>query len=153
MPSRNAAVAEAVKAQLNAAAATTAAFGRTFTARRVYVPANSLAALKDLCVSVYAAGDEQEPATRARNLHDVTVEVGIQQRLPATCDPEAEAGNAQIDPLTDLAERVADSFRQGPAGDTGAQWAGTKLTLPDVEHLLQDRVFTAVVTLTYKLLA
>lgn len=153
MPSRNAAIAEAVKARLNTAAADPTAFGRTFVAKRVYVPAVELEKLTGLTVTVYAGGDDQELADRRRNLHEVRVEVGIQQKLPAGCDPSTEAANAVIDPLTDLSERVADSFRAGELGATGAQWAATELTLPRVDHLLQLRAFTAVVTLTFKLLA
>ena len=148
MASRTASIAEAVKVSLNTAAADPETFGATFTAQRVYVPAFDLNKTRGLQVQVYAANDEQSALTRAAKKHEIRIEVWIQKPLSAAANPLTEAANAEIDALTELAERVADHFRGSFTAGPG-RWVRTDLPAPDTGTLLQQRLFTALVVLFF----
>jgi hypothetical protein len=153
MASRNATIAEAVKASLNTAAAG-GAFGAAFVVRRVYVPGTTLEGLKGLTVTVYAAEDQRTHPARGVDQHDVVVHVGVQKRLTTAADPQTEAANAEIDALMEVAERIADHFKRGELGATGAMWASTDhAPTADPQHLLTHRVFTNLIVLTFRLWA
>ena len=148
-PSRNARVAEAVKAALNDA------FVGTFVAARKYAPASKLADLAELRVTVFSRENPREFVTRKHSRRDFVVDVGVQKRLASTTDPSAAGGNAELDDLLGLAEAIADALPPGwVAGDTGAQLVKVEHE-PTVDraHLLQYRAFTNVVTLTFRLTA
>lgn len=148
MPSRNAAVAEAVKVALNAAAATLSP-ADPFVAKRVYAPTVPLADAKALQVTVWAPGDEREQLARARSSYEIPVVVAVEKRLKRSCDPAEETANAEIDPLMELVERAADHFQPGPLGDTGASFVRAATNLQDPDVMRAQRMFLALVTLTF----
>ena len=135
-------VADAVVAELNAEQ-----FDEPFTAVRSYLPKYDLAEMKDLHVTVVPKGVTIAPGTRARNQHDVQIDVAVQKKLSA-------ADNQEIDALTDLVDRIADRFRlKRLDAMPSAVWVGTAhepIYAP--EHMDQLRQFTSVLTLTFRLM-
>ncbi|MDB5294907.1 MAG: hypothetical protein JWO31_890 [Phycisphaerales bacterium] len=154
MTSRNAAIAEALKAKLNELAADSPAdFGGGFVAKRTYVPGVDLRDFKTLVVTVFARENEREFISRGHSRRDFVVDVGVQKRLTTAANPTAEDANPEIDALMGLAEAVADAVPAGwYAGATGAQLVRVQHD-PTVEpaHLLQHRTFTNVVKFTFRL--
>jgi len=156
VPSKVVEIAEAVVAALN-----NGAFAAEFEARRLYRPLFNVAEgdLNDLTVSVVPAADTWSVMSRVAVTRDQVVHVAIQQRLPAGSDPNETAGRAFIDSRLELAERVCLHFSPqgaglngGRIGDTGANWVKTDhAPIYDPEHLDADRVFTALIALTFKL--
>lgn len=138
--------ADAVAAELNAAPPD--AFGHEFTATRRVLPVFDLADLTDLRVTVVPKSVEITGSTRATSQYDITVDVGIQQKLAA----HSGDVDAQVEALGTLVDRIADYLRRRPLlSFPGLAWVGTRnepVYAP--EHLSEQRVFTSVLTLTYR---
>jgi hypothetical protein len=138
-------IADAVAAQLNAAEAGT--FSQEFTAIRKTIPAYEPVELEELKVTVVPKSLEITPATRAGSQYDIAVDIGIQKKLasPDSVDAEAET-------LSDLVDEIAEHLRQQPlAAAPHANWVATAnepIYVP--EHLAEKRIFTSVLTLTYR---
>lgn len=147
MSSKVAAVAEAVKTALNLAPDGT--FSQTFTAVRKYLPAADLQDLKDWQVTVVARSGEYSKLSRSANQRDVQIDVGLQKKIATTTNPATAGGNPELDAFLQFAEEVADFFKPGAYGP--GLWLGTKHEpLVDPDHLLTQRVFTSLITLTFK---
>jgi hypothetical protein len=140
-------IADAVVETLNAAA-----LSQAFTAVRYYVPVKALPALDALAVSVVPITLERSLQTRgATSLTTYGVDIGIQQRLPSgPMSPDEIA--AACDPLMDLAEEVAQFFYGKPLAGLGACYCTDVKNLPvfSYEHLDEKRVFTSLLTLSFK---
>jgi hypothetical protein len=137
------ALADAVAAALNAAPAGT--FALDFSARRyTEVPVFELGKgeLDGLQVSVVPHGEEMERFSRCEVSLKLSVDIAIQQKWTGE--------RAQLDALVLLSKRM------------GLYLAGHGLELPEVsfiswareepydrDHLLEKRVFTGVMTVTY----
>ncbi len=136
-----AAIADAVAAHINAGTYT-----RPVTAVRVYQPAFTLEDLKDLRVSVVPRTVGISAASRDSSICECVIDVGVQQKLP----PENE--QAEIDALLDLAEEIADRLRLTRLpGAPEAAWAGiAHEPVVSSEALEQHRVFTSVLSVTYR---
>ena len=134
-------VADAVVASLNAGS-----FSVPFVAQRRYRPTFDLAELDTLRVSVVPESVETINATRSASYFDCTVDIGIQQKVDAD-----DAG--AIDALMDLVQEIVDHLRMQRLDDLPeAAWlriANKPVFAP--EHLDQQRVFTSVVTVTYRI--
>lgn len=133
-------VADAVVASLNVGS-----FPLPFTAVRKYLPAVELSDLAALNVTVVPKAVEITAATRTSSYFDCTIDIGIQQRV----NPDEPA---ELDALADVAEQIVDHLRLRPL-DTlpAAAWmsiAHEPMFVP--EHLDQQRVFTSVVSVTYR---
>jgi len=138
-------IADAIVADLNAQT-----FGLPFTAARYYLPKFQLEDMDTLHVSVVPKEVEIIPAegTRGAPQYDYLVDVGIQKRFDADDD------NADIDPLADLVEEIADRLtgRNLVAGAETALWITTgNSPIYAPEAMSQDRMFTSVLTLSYRL--
>lgn len=150
MASRNATIADAVRDDLNAAAAANA-FPMSFEARRVYLPIYELDQLTQLRVTIFVGSDDRELHARKLFRDDVKISVGFHKRLAADVDPTSEDANAEIDALLELVEAVADRF--GPGYWGGAGWLKTEIAaLPNADHLKDHRTFTAFINLTFRLI-
>jgi hypothetical protein len=140
-------VADALVAELNAEAAKPAGgvLGVQFVAGRHYRPQFDLADLKALRVSVVPKGITIASLGRASNQHDVAVDVAVQKKV----DP---ADTAELDGLMLLVESLADFFRLRRLSTLpAAAWIKTEnAPVYAPEHLEQHRVFTSVLTLTYR---
>ncbi len=133
-------VADAVVASLNAGS-----FTPPFTAARKYVPAVELSDLVDLNITVVPKSLEISTATRTGSHFDCTIDIGIQQKV----NPDEPA---ELDALSDLAEQIVDHLRLQPL-DAMPEAAWLSITHEPVfapEHLDQQRVFTSVVSVTYR---
>lgn len=134
-------VADAVVASLNAGS-----FEPAFTAQRQYRPTFDLAELDTLRVSVVPKSVEITNATRIASYFDCTVDIGVQQRVDAD-------DTGVIDALMDLVQQIADHLRMQRL-DELPEAAWMRIANEPVfasEHLDQQRVFTSVISVTYRL--
>ena len=137
-------IADAVVAALNGSQ-------QVFTAERRVRPNFELADLADLRVTVVPKGVEITGASRSLSQYDVQVDVGIQKKLPAGSDEDAEVAT-----MCGLVEEVADFLKGKPLEGDGwrASWVRPAVNEPvySTEHLAEKRVFTSVLTLTYRVM-
>jgi hypothetical protein len=135
-------LADAVAAELNAAA-----FTPTFTAERRVLPVYELSELSGLRVTVVPKAVEITGATRAASQHDLTIDIGVQQRVP----PDADIDTFVL-LLGGLVDAIADHLRRRELVQLpGVSWVSTTndpVYAP--EHLSERRVFTSVLTVTYR---
>ena len=135
-------IAEAVVSELNGHS-----FSRSFTAVRLVVPSFELAELATLHVSVMPASAAQALETRACIKRDIHIDIGVQQKIAG--DIEAE-----VPPLMDLVEDIAAFLTRRPLADAAdAMW--TKTTVDPLylrDHLVEQRLFTSIVSVDYRLL-
>jgi len=135
------AIADAVVAELNGGS-----FSQSFTAERNYLPLYDLKQLKTLRVTVVPSGTAIETKARKTAQHDVEIDVAVQQKLAAT-------DNTELDPLLALVEEIADHFRFKRLASPDAVWIKTENEpVYAQEHLDQYRVFTSLLTLTFRIL-
>ncbi|HUW99868.1 MAG TPA: hypothetical protein VMY35_02735 [Phycisphaerae bacterium] len=139
-------IAEAVKDELAAAAGmlgiTQAVIART------RVPLYDLADLGVIHLTVVGRSFEQERASRADVQTDVEIDIAVQKKVPS--DQPSE-----IDPLADLVEAVIALFQDLElAGCPDAVWIRTANPVMYIpEHLDEKRLFTSVITLSYRVVS
>ena len=139
-------IADAVVGELNAAPGGT--FSQTFTAERKVLPVHELKDLADLKVTVVPKAVEISGSTRAASQYEITIDIGVQRKLaPGSGDPDTEVAT-----LGTLVDEIADYIRRRPL--SAAPWASWVSIANDPvyapEHLLEQRVFTSVLTVTYR---
>jgi len=133
-------IADAVAAELAGGA-----FSQAITPRRLVIPAHELAELAELRVSVVPRAVEITKASRSTSQFDVQVDVGIQKKLGSDLDGEVKA-------LCDLVDEIAE-FLRGRALSAApyASWVRTaNEPVYAPEHLVEQRVFTSVLAITYR---
>ena len=135
-------IADAVAAEL-----ASGEFSESFTPERRVLPDCELADLKDLRVTVVPRGVEITGASRTLSHHDVQIDIGVQKKVGNDLD-------ADVTELLGLVEEIAEFLTRRPlAAVPQACWVKTAnepVYAPD--HLAEKRLFTSVVTLTYRLL-
>ena len=133
-------IADAVAAELAGGE-----FSQSFTPERRVLPDYELADLKDLRVTVVPHGLEITGATRALSQYDVQTDVGVQKKIAADID-------AEVADLLGLVEEIAEFLKRRPlAALSQAVWVKTAndpVYAPD--HLAEKRLFTSVLTVTYR---
>ncbi len=136
-----AALADAVAAHVSAGS-----YGRPVTAVRLYQPAFTLEDLKDLRVSVVPRTAQMTPVTRDSLAVEYVIDVGVQKKLPA------DGADAAIDQLLELVEAIAERLRfTRMEGYPDAAWVGiSHEPVVSSESLEQHRVFTSVLSVTYR---
>jgi len=136
-----AAIADAVAAHINAGT-----FSQPVSAERMYQPAFTLENLADLRVSVVPRTVGIAASSRDSSLFECVVDVGVQKKLPAAGE------DAEIDALLDLVEEITDHLRFKRLPDAAeAAWAGiAHEPVVSSESLEQHRVFTSVLSVTYR---
>lgn len=136
-------IADAVAAELNAAPAGT--FDPVIAAVRRVLPEFELADLAELKVSVVPKAVEINGSTRSASQFDLQVDIGVQKKLGKDLDTEVAA-------LCGLMDQLAAYLRRRTLpGVPGAAWVRTQnepVYAP--EHLAEQRVFTSVLTVTYR---
>jgi hypothetical protein len=137
-------LAEALVTELNLP---DAPFAPPLAAQRHYRPQFDLGELKNLRVSVVPRSLAISSLNRSSNQHDLSVDVAVQKKV----DP---ANTAELDGLMLLVERMADYFRlRRLLSMPAALWLKTENSpVYAPEHLEQHRVFTSVLTLTYRVI-
>ena len=136
------AIASAVAESLNGTN-----FTMPFTAARLYRPMFTLAELAGLQVTVVPRANDETAADRARSQNDYQIDVAVQKKL-------VMADTDELDPLMALVEEIQTHFRRSRlAAYPGAAWTKAVNEPAYVpEHIDQHKVFTSVVTLTYRVL-
>ncbi len=133
-------IADAVVASLNAGN-----FSLPFEAQRQYQPVFGLPELETLRVSVVPKSVTIAIAARDSSYFDCAIDIGVQQKV----NPDQPG---EMDALLGLVEEIADHLRmQRLDGFPSAAWLALEnnpLFAP--EHLQQERVFTSVLTVTYR---
>ncbi|MFZ2873459.1 MAG: hypothetical protein WAZ94_03140 [Phycisphaerales bacterium] len=134
-------IADAAAAHINAGT-----FSQPVNAVRMYQPAFTLEDLTDLRVSVVPRTVGIAAASRDSSVFECVVDVGIQKKLPA------EGAEDAIDALLDLVEEIADHLRLKRLPDAPeAAWASiSHEPVVSSESLEQHRVFTSVLSVTYR---
>jgi hypothetical protein len=143
-------VADAVVAALGSGS-----FCLGFEAVRDYVPVHELDDLSTLKVTVVPAGLALNQISRApQHLHDYVVDLGIQQRIGQGAMTRLEI-LAACDPLRRFVQDVLDLFRGRPLeladGSRATCIAAANNPIFAPKHLDEKRVFTSVLSLTYRL--
>lgn len=134
------AVADSIVVELNAAA-----LSLPLVAERHYVPSFELKELTTLHVSVVPKAMTITKSDRTHNVHDIQVDVAVQKKF--------DSGNvAEIDPLMNLVEEIADFFRlRRLASYPNAHWIRTEhMPIYSQEHWDEMRQFTSVLTFTFR---
>lgn len=135
-------IADAVVAELAAGE-----FSAPFTARRMLLPEFELSELNDLHVTVLPKSIDIAAGSRIASNYDVKIDIGVQKKVA-----DVEADVAQ---LCGLVEEIAEFLRRRPL--QGAQYAAWMNTanqpVYSPEHLAEKRLFTSVLTLTYRVMA
>lgn len=139
-------IADAVAASINAAAAD-GVFPEPLEAVRAHRPSFALEELDELRVSVVPRSVVITALARLQSQYECTVDVGIQQRVPA-----GDGGDARVDALLELAEAVGDHLRHKRLPEfPEAAWASIAhdpVLAP--EHLDERSTLTTVLSVTYR---
>ena len=137
-------IADAVAASINAAAAD-GVFPEPLEAVRAHRPSFDLEELGELRVSVVPRSTVITALARLQSQYECTVDVGIQQRVPAGDD-------GRVDGLLELAEAVGDHLRHKRLPEfPEAAWssiAHDPVLAP--EHLDERSTLTTVLSVTYR---
>lgn len=133
-------IADALVASLNAAT-----FSQAFEAERKYQPVFELPDMQTLHVSVVPRSVAITTATRDSSYFDCAVDVGVQKKVNPD-EPD------QLDELMKLVEEIADHLRLKRLDELPeAAWVAIENEPAFAsEHLDQQRVFTSVLTVTYR---
>jgi len=133
-------IADAVVAEL-----TSGSFSQPISPQRLVLPEFDLAALADLRITVVPKAVEISAASRVASQHDVQIDIGVQKKLGKDLDAEVPA-------LCELVDEIAAFLKRRPlAAAPHAAWvrsANEPIYAP--EHLAEQRVFTSVLTVTYR---
>ena len=121
-------------------------FGQPFVAVRHYNPTFKLSDMTTLHVTVAAKNSGEALTSRVDIQQDVEIDVGIQRRLPTI-------NNAESDVLMDLVEGIADYVRQTRAVGSGFWLSTANAIIYDPEDMSERRLFTSVLTFTFRLVA
>jgi hypothetical protein len=123
------------------------AFSQTFTPQRRVLPDFALEELAELRVTVVPKAVETTAATRSASQQDVQIDIGIQKKLGKNLD-------AEVAQLCGLVDEIAAFLRRRPLqGVPYALWVRTNNEpVYAADHLVEQRTFTSVLTLTYRVL-
>ena len=135
-------LADAVTSQLNQSEIIT-------NAKRMVLPIHDLSQLRALTVSVVPRGVQVQSITRKLSQYDCQVDIGIQQKLTV---PQDQIDTAVKD-LSGFVQQIADYLQRQPLTDMPyAIWIKVEnVPIYDPDHLANQRVFTSVLTLTYRI--
>jgi hypothetical protein len=139
-------IATAVAAELNDAPEGT--FDEDVQAMCSVLPVYELTQMADLKVTVVPKAVQIDGATRAASQFDVQIDIGIQKKLGS--DLESEVAE-----LLNLVDQIAQYLRNRPlVAAPHAMWVATaNEPVYAPEHLADKRLFTSVLTLTYRVIA
>lgn len=132
-------IAQAVVTLLNGSS-----FSQPFTAERHYAPNFELPSMATLRVSVVPRSSTNKAHDRTRDSFDYELDVAVQQRTDLSLP--------NLDGLMQLSEEIADCLRLQPLAslpEVRCMGVATSLLYAS-EHLRELRVFTSVITATYR---
>ena len=136
-------IADAVAAELNAADPGT--FSEVFTAQRMVLPAFDLPDLAELKICLVPKSVTITGSTRTASQYEIAVDIGIQKKLGKDLD-------AGVESLGSLVDEIADYLTRRPlTAAPFAAWAAmANEPVYAAEHLAEQRVFTSILTVTYR---
>ena len=141
--------ADAVVAQINASTLIPGGLpsGDLLPAQRSYRPQFDLSELKTCRISVVPKAIVISGLARTSNQHDCSVDIAIQKKL-------TNADAAELDPLLLLVQQIADLLRLSRlTAMPTALWVKTENNpIYALEHLENQRVFTSLLTVTYRVM-
>ncbi|MBN2377057.1 MAG: hypothetical protein JXD22_11690 [Sedimentisphaerales bacterium] len=117
-------------------------FSPIFTAVRKLVPVWDIKDLKTLRVTVVPIDVEKERQSRSAFKREYNIDIGVQKKV--------SNDESEVPPLMTLVESI-DDFISGAvlAGVTDVVFFKSHVLQLSAEHLMEDRVFSSVVRLTY----
>lgn len=120
-------------------------YGEPVAVERKYRPTFELADLTQVQITVVPRAVSITTATRDSSYFDCAVDVGVQKKVNADSADD-------IDALMTLVEQIADHLRMKRLDDAPeAAWVSIENEPAFAsEHLDQQRVFTSVLTVTYR---
>ena len=120
-------------------------FSQPIDPQRLVLPAFDLPSLSQLRVSVVPRAVEISASSRITSQHDVQIDIGIQKKLGKDLDEE-------IATLCSLVDEIAAFLqRRTLAAAPHAIWVRTaNEPIYAPQHLAEQRVFTSVLTVTYR---
>ncbi|MCR4415292.1 MAG: hypothetical protein NUV77_23010 [Thermoguttaceae bacterium] len=120
-------------------------FSQPVEAQRYYRPTFELAQMKTLHVSVVPKGITIAGLSRSADQHEYQLDVAVQKKL-------AGEGLEEIDGLLTLVEEIADHFRTPRLASLAGVLCVKVENAPvyAVEHIEEMRLFTSVLTLTFR---
>ena len=135
-------LADAVTSQLNQSEIIT-------NAKRMVLPIHDLSQLRELTISVVPRGVQVQSITRKLSQYDCQVDIGIQQKLTV---PQDQVDTA-VHGLSRLVQQIGEYLQRQPLTDMPyAIWIKVEnVLIYDPDHLANQRVFTSVMTLTYRI--
>jgi hypothetical protein len=135
-------LADAIVADLNTLSGT----AWDFTAVRVYLPKFDQANSADLQVLVVPKSDARVPASRGYDSCDLTVDIGVMQRVEGTAAEE----QAALDDLMEFVEMLKEFLsRRRPTGYPAAICTATKNDPIYDADKLDNRIFLTVINATF----
>ena len=126
----------------------TGSFRWPFSVERSYLPRHSPQQLKTRTVTVVPAGWSSELASRRTVRRDCLIHVGLQQKL-------TDESNTEIDSLVSLGQELEEHLRglgRLPTVDATLVAVEALAAPLDTEDLDQRRVFTTVMSFTFRIL-
>lgn len=120
-------------------------YGEPVAVERKYRPTFELADLTQVQITVVPRAVSITTATRDSSYFDCAIDVGVQKKINADSAED-------IDALMTLVEQIADQLRMKRLDDAPeAAWVSIENEPAFAsEHLEQQRVFTSVLTVTYR---
>lgn len=145
-------IADAVAAEVNSSGLLPSGV----TAHRRVLPEFELKELTDLKVMVVPRSLNITGSTRASSQYEIAIDIGLQKKLspgnPGSPVPGSGYLDTQVAALGALVDQITSHLQRRPlAGFPWATWvsiANDPIYVPD--HLAQQRVFTSVLTVTYR---
>jgi len=131
-------IAEAVKDEIN-----DHTFSVAITAARAFVPKFDLKDMSTLHVTVVPKALDVTTATRTSATNDVAVDVAVQKIV----DPDDIVAG---DVLMSIVQEIADFFVRRKLTDPVASWIRTEQVLYSPEDMNEKRLFTNVLTFTFR---
>jgi hypothetical protein len=137
-------IADAIQTELE-----DGSFSLPFDVVRGYIPRYEREDLEGLTVTIVPKSVTESNQDRNRTQDEDAIDVAVQQKVAST-----EA--AELDPLMSLAREIRRHFkgrecRARVKASTGASWIRSAHPfIYSPEHLREKRIFTSVITLTYK---
>ncbi|MCC6165105.1 MAG: hypothetical protein IT182_17305 [Acidobacteria bacterium] len=136
-------VADAVVARLAGGT-----YSQSFTPVRRHLPVVTLDSLASLTVSVVPKSVAIEKGTRAKDLHTIVVDVAVQKKVNVD-------DATTIDGLMQVVEEIVNRLKFQPLAGSVADAMPAEIAnapIYDPKHMEEWRVFTSLVTVTYRLL-
>jgi hypothetical protein len=132
-------IADAVVAELNATS-----FSQPLVAERHYQPRFELSEMANLKVSVVPRSMTSSTLDRRNDSFDYQIDVAVQKRT--------DTNPVLLDAMMNLVEEIADHFRTQPLSNyPQARCIDVKNEpIYALEHLDELRLFTSVITLTFR---